>query len=281
MTGGQRQSMLCPNCGKLISTSEPRCPYCGIGRPASMGKRLMGTVGLSDPDRLIRAVIYVNVGMYLISLLFSQSRIGLSMNPLTFLSPGENSLFLLGMTGTVPIDRFGRWWSLLAANYLHGGILHIFFNMAAFRQLALLTVREYGTYRMVVIYTASGILGFLASYLAGIPYTIGASAAVCGLIGAMLYYGKSRGGVYGHTIYRQVGAWAIGLVVFGLLIPGINNWGHVGGGVAGALIGYLMGYRERVGERSIHRLLAGVCIVVTLVVLLYAVVSAVIYRFAG
>ena len=54
MTGGQRQLMLCPNCGKLISTSEPRCPYCGIRRPASMGKRLMGTVGLSDPDRLIR-----------------------------------------------------------------------------------------------------------------------------------------------------------------------------------------------------------------------------------
>ena len=92
MTGGQRQSMLCPNCGKLISTSEPRCPYCGIRRPASMGKRLMGTVGLSDPDRLIRGVIYVNVGMYLISLLFSQSRIGLSMNPLTFLSRIDSNI---------------------------------------------------------------------------------------------------------------------------------------------------------------------------------------------
>jgi rhomboid protease GluP len=97
----------------------------------------------------------------------------------------------------------------------------------------------------------------------------------------MLYYGKSRGGVYGHAIYRQVGSWAIGLVVFGLLIPGINNWGHVGGGVAGALIGYLMGYRERAGERPIHRLLAGVCTLVTLAVLLYAVVSATIYRFGG
>jgi rhomboid protease GluP len=97
----------------------------------------------------------------------------------------------------------------------------------------------------------------------------------------MLYYGKSRGGVYGHTIYRQVGSWAIGLVIFGLLIPGINNWGHVGGGVAGALIGYFMGYRERAGERPIHRLLAGVCTIMTLAVLLYAVVSAAIYRFAG
>ncbi|MDZ7581929.1 MAG: rhomboid family intramembrane serine protease [Deltaproteobacteria bacterium] len=280
MTGGQRQSMLCPNCGKLISISETRCPHCGIGRPASMGRRLVKTIGLSDPARLIRAVIYVNAAMYLIALVFSQSRIGLSMNPLTFLAPGDNSLFLLGMTGTIPIDRFGRWWSLLAANYLHGGILHIFFNMAAFRQLAALVATEYGTARMTVIYTASGILGFLVSYLAGVSFTIGASAAVCGLIGALLYFGKSRGGLYGHIIYRQVGAWAIGLAVFGLLIPGINNWGHIGGGVAGALVGYLLGYRDRAAERPIHRLLAALCTVTTLAVLLYAVVSAFIYRLA-
>ncbi|MFZ0240482.1 MAG: rhomboid family intramembrane serine protease [Desulfobacterales bacterium] len=278
MTGGRKQSMLCPGCGKLISTSEARCPYCGIARPASVGNRLLGWIGLADPDRLIRAVIYANVGMYLISLLFSSSRIGLSMNPLTFLSPNDKSLFLLGMTGTVPIERFGRWWSLLAANYLHGGILHIFFNMAAFKQLAGLTAREYGPYRLMVIYTVSGILGFLVSYLARIPFTIGASAAVCGLIGAMLYYGKSRGGVYGHTIYRQVGSWAIGLVIFGLLVPGINNWGHVGGGVAGALTGYAMGYRERAAERPIYRLLAGICTLATLAVLIYAVVSAGFYR---
>lgn len=281
MSGGRKQSMLCPGCGKLISTSEPQCPYCGIARPASMGNRLLGSLGLGDSERLIRAVIYANIGMYLISLLLSPSRIGLSPNPLTFLSPNDQSLFLLGMTGTVPIERFGRWWSLLAANYLHGGVLHIFFNMAAFKQLAGLTAREYGPYRLMAIYTVSGILGFLVSYLARIPFTIGASAAVCGLIGAMLYYGKSRGGVYGHTIYRQVGSWAIGLVIFGLLIPGINNWGHAGGGIAGALTGFAMGYRERTAERPIHRLLAGICTLATLAVLLYAVVSAGFYRVAG
>jgi rhomboid protease GluP len=241
----------------------------------------LGAVGLSDVDRLIRSLIYVNVGMYLISLLFSQGRIGLSMNPLTFLSPGDKSLLLLGMTGTVPIDRFGHWWSLVAANYLHGGILHIFFNMAAFRQLAALVGHEYGPHRLTIIYSASGVIGFVVSYMAGIAFTIGASAAVCGLIGAMLYFGRSRGGLYGRTVYRQVGSWAIGLVIFGLLVPGINNWGHIGGGAAGALIGYLLGYRERAGERPFHRLLAGACIVLTLAVLLLAVFSALLYRLAG
>ena len=59
--------------------------------------------------------------------------------------------------------------------------------------------------------TFSGVFGFFVSYLAGVTFTIGASAAVCGLIGAALYFGKSRGGIYGQTIYRQIGGWAIGI----------------------------------------------------------------------
>jgi rhomboid protease GluP len=104
-----------------------------------------------------------------------------------------------------------------------------------------LVIREYGTHRMIVIYTLSGVGGFLVSYLAGVGFTIGASAAVCGLIGAALYYGKSRGGIYGQAVYRQVGGWALGIVLFGLLVPGINNWAHGGGMAAGILMGLLSG----------------------------------------
>ena len=281
MDTNQRQSILCPNCGRLISRSESQCPYCGIKRPASFWNRFSSAIGLKHSDRLIRSVVVVNVGFFLLSLLFSSSRIGLSMNPLAFLSPDNGSLILLGMTGTIPIDRFGRWWSLLSANYLHGGILHIFFNMAAFTQLASLTVREFGTYRMFIIYTVGGTAGFLVSYLAGIAYTIGASAAICSLIGAILYYGKSRGGIYGQAIYRQVGSWAIGLFIFGLLIPGINNWGHIGGGIAGVLLGALLGYNEKKRETQVHRLLAGLCVSLTIAVLGYAVVTAIFYRMQG
>ncbi len=273
--------MLCPNCGKLISRSEPRCPYCALKRPASFWNRFSSAIGLKHSDRLIRGVVAVNVGLFLLSLLLSSSRIGLSMNPLVFLSPDIKSLLLLGMTGTVPIDEYGRWWSLLSANYLHGGILHIFFNMVAFTQLASLAVREFGTYRMFIIYTVGGTAGFLVSYLAGNDYTIGASAAVCSLIGAVLYYGKSRGGVYGQAIYRQVGAWAIGLIIFGLIIPVIDSWGHIGGGIAGALLGALLGYQEKRRESQAHRLLAGCCVSVSIAVLGYAVVTAILYQLQG
>jgi len=68
----------------------------------------------------------------------------------------------LGATGTIPIDALNRWWTLISANYLHGNILHIFFNMFAFKQIAPLVVQEYGVYRMFVLYTLGGAIGFLS-----------------------------------------------------------------------------------------------------------------------
>jgi rhomboid protease GluP len=150
--------------------------------------------------------------------------------------------------------------------------------MAALRQLAALVNREFGVYRMFVIYTVSGVLGFWISYLAGVAFTIGASASVCGLIGALLYYGKSRGGIYGGTLYRQVFSWVIFLFMFGLIVPGINNWGHGGGILAGIVSGFLLGYQEKKRENLVHKTLAAVCGVVTVAVLVWAVGSSIYYR---
>jgi rhomboid protease GluP len=281
MAGHQRRSILCPNCRKLISTDESRCPYCGISRPGSWWKNSIWTRVFLGTDQLIRTIIYANLGMYVISLLLNPWSTGLSLNPFSFLSPENKSLLLLGATGTIPIDHLHRWWTLVSANYLHGGALHILFNMVAFRQIAHLVLREYGTYRMLILYTVSGVTGFFVSYLAGVSFTIGASAAVCGLIGATLYYGKSRGGVYGQAIFRQIGGWALGLFLFGLLVPGVNNWGHGGGICAGVILGLLLGYQERARENLYHRILAGVCVALTVLILAWAVVSGIYYRILG
>ena len=270
--------MLCPNCRKLISADEPRCPYCGTSAPGSVWRNNPLAKGFYHPDLLIKGIIGLNVAMFAICLLFNPMGTHMSLNPLTALAPSDRSLLLLGATGTLPIDRFGRWWTLLSANYLHGGLLHILFNMLAMRQLAQLVTREFGTYRFVAIYTIGGIAGFLASYLAGVPLTIGASAAVCSLMGALFYYGKSRGGIYGRIIYRQVGGWVVALFIFGLVVPGINNWGHGGGLLAGALLGALLGYSEKIPEKRYHRLLAGACAAATVLVLVWAVATGVYYR---
>lgn len=276
----RRSSILCPQCRKLINADEPGCPYCGVSNPGAGWRRALGGLRF-DADHAYTILLYLNVGMYVLSLLLSPTRIGMIPNPLTFLSPSSESLFLLGSTGTVPIDHAGRWWTLLTANYLHGGILHIFFNMAALRQLAPLVLREYGLHRAVLIYTLGGVAGFAVSYWAGVPRTIGASAALCALIGALLYYGKNRGGEYGQAVFHTVWGWALSILVFGFLIPGINNWAHGGGMAAGFLLAAGLGYREKARESSLHRSLATVCLVATLGALGWGVLGAVAYRLFG
>ncbi|MGD8990482.1 MAG: rhomboid family intramembrane serine protease [Desulfobacterales bacterium] len=279
MSPQKRQSLLCPNCKKLISTSESRCPFCGTAHPAAWWKNNIWTRGFGDPYVLIKAIIGLNIGIYVISLLLNPRGFTLALNPLTLLSPSGPILELLGATGKVPIDASQRYWTLISANYLHGGILHIFFNMAAFRQLGLLVAREYGVYRMFIIYTVGGVIGFIVSYLASVPWTIGASASVCSLAGALLYYGKSRGGVYGRTLYKQIGIWVALLFIFGILIPVINNWAHGGGIAAGIGLGLMLGYQERRKETILHKLLAGAVAALTLLILGWAILSGIYYRF--
>lgn len=269
-----RNSMLCPNCRWLISIDEARCPHCGLHNPGSRWKNFSHGAGLFAADRILTNIISLNVGMYILSILMSPASVGFSGNPLRFLSPGSNSLLLLGATGTIPIEQLHRWWSLLSANYLHGSILHILFNMIALWQIGPTVIQEYGAYRMFSIFTVSGVGGFLTSYLAGVPFTIGASAAIMGLIGAGLYFGKSRGGAYGQVIFRQMGGWVIGIFIFSFLVPGINNWAHGGGLLCGAAAGFLLGYREKGEESYYHRLLGVICAVVTLGVLVWAVGSS-------
>ena len=281
MQGDRRKSILCPHCSKLVSVAEQTCPHCGISRPGARWKNIPVTRGLLQSDQLIKTIIYANVGMYLISLLMNPTRMGLSANPFMFLSPSNGALLLLGSTGTIPIDQGHRWWTLVSANYLHGGILHIVFNMIALYQIGPLVLREYGANRLIGLYTLGGIFGFLVSYFAGVRFTLGASAAVCSLIGASLYYGKSRGGAYGQAIYKQISGWVLVLFIFGFLVPGINNWGHGGGVVGGIILGYFLGYHERTRENLFHKGLAGVCVVLTVAVLAWATLSSVYYRFLG
>lgn len=226
--------------------------------------------GTMDGDWLVKSLITANVLYFALSLLLSSRSGG-------FLSPGQTSLLLLGATGTYPIDHFGRYWTLLSASFLHGGILHLVFNLMALYQIAPKVSSEYGPSRMFTIYTVGGVIGYGVSYLAGVPFTIGASAAVCSLIGSLLYYGKSRGGVYGSSVYREVSGWVISLFIFGLIFPGINNWGHGGGIIGGVIVAALLGYTERRRENHFDQALALLCGLVTLGVLGWAVLGASVY----
>jgi rhomboid protease GluP len=109
------------------------------------------------------------------------------------------------------------------------------------RQLAPAAAELYGGPRMAIIYTVSSAVGFLLSSWAGIFFgsipllggaalTVGASAAIFGLLGALVVYGR-RGG--SSHIGGQAMSYAVILFVFGLIMPGIDNWAHLGGFLGG------------------------------------------------
>ncbi|MGA2554044.1 MAG: rhomboid family intramembrane serine protease [Smithella sp.] len=265
-----RKSILCPNCRKLISRDEPACPYCGLSRPG-----LHNTAGIiqkiflgSDP---VRTIIYVNIALYVLSLILGGVSTEGSLN---FLSPSSQSLFLLGASGTIPVIGAHRYWTLISASFLHGGILHIAFNMMALYQLGPFVLREFGFHRFINLYIITGICGFAVSVLFGVPFTIGASASICGLIGAIIYFGKSRGDHYGEIIYKEAMGWVAGLIVFGLIFSGINNWAHGGGILSGIGLAFLMGYNDNKQESAWIKLLAYACILITVLVLIWAVANS-------
>jgi len=260
------RAILCPRCRQLIGSEESVCSWCGTSRSAPFWKVLNWTKATTGGDSVVKAVITVTILYYAVSLLLGMSG-GL-------FSPSQGSMMLLGATGTVPINYYpGGVWTLLTASYLHGGIMHLLFNLAALYQLGPWVVNEYGASRMFIIYTLGGVCGYLFSYAAGIPFTIGASAAVCGLAGSLLYFGKSRGGSYGSAVYQQLSGWVISIFIFGLLFPGINNWAHGGGIIGGVLLGLLFGYTERRRENLFHRIFALLCVAVTMIALLRALLQ--------
>lgn len=220
------------------------------------------------PSLVIRGITWTNICLFAVSLIFSGSDADFSLNPFRALSPSSNVLIYLGASGRIPVEYFQSWWSILTANWLHGSLLHILFNMMALSTVGPLAAAAFGPCRMFNIYTLAGAIGFFVSCLGQVPLTIGASSGLCGLIGACLYFGKSRGGPWGRQIYQQTSGWIISLVIIGFLLPGINNWGHGGGLAGGIALGFLLGYNDRRPENRADRILAMALTVVTLCLLI-------------
>src|SRR5262249_45768336 len=179
--------------------------------------------------------------------------------------PSVESLWALGASGALAW-RAGRWWTILTAIYLHGGLLHILFNVLWIRQLGPAVEELYGSARLVIIFTVAGALGFLFSDWANVALTSGASGSIFGLFGAMVVYAHRRGGTYGKLIFQQYGMWAVSLFSCGLL-PGsrVDNFAHAGGFIGGFLTGLSVSVAERGREQGFDRMLAALCIMATVV----------------
>jgi rhomboid protease GluP len=247
-------SSLCYSCGKLNRVDAAACFYCGARRPglwgfAPLAGRLIGRVDFAKSVTVACAVVYV------VSLLLDPASALRARSPFDLLAPGDLVVKRLGAAGAIPWSA-GWWWTLFTGMYLHGSLLHVVFNLLWVRQLAPPVEQLFGTARLIVIYTAAGVLGFVTSNTLGVPWTLGASGAVFGLLGALVAYGRARGGTFGVAVFRQYGQWALLIFIFGFFMPGVNNWAHAGGFVGGYLTALVLGPVEHRPERGLDRVTA-------------------------
>jgi len=195
---------------------------------------------------LVTVIVGASATLYVVALLLQPEAITRASGFLSILSPGGRALYQLGMTGGVAW-QLGWWWTLLTAIYLHGGLLHIVFNMMWIRNLGPAAGDAYGPARTFVIFNVAGVSGFLLSnVMSGAP-TIGASGAIFGLLAALIVYGRKTGS---SMLTQQLWQWALILGVFGFIVPSVNNWAHGGGFVGGWVAAYLMGSSDERRESS-------------------------------
>lgn len=145
-----------------------------------------------------------------------------------------------------PATQDGEWWRLGTALFLHFGLIHVALNMWAFWDAGQWVERMYGSFRFALIYFAAGLAGNLLSLVvhAGHAVSGGASGAIFGIYGALLCYlwlGRAR--IHRDEfrwLFRAATLFSILTIVFGLLIPGIDNAAHIGGLATGALVGLIL-----------------------------------------
>ncbi len=266
------RAILCPNCGKLVSATAEECIHCGMKNPGRWHNVPLMKKLLGGQISYVRGIMIVCIVLYVIALLIDPSALFRVRGIFQLLSPSGLALYLLGMTGSVAIAE-GKWWTIITAMYLHGGLLHIFFNLLWIRQLGPVVEELFGSSRFFLIFTLSGMFGFIVSNAFGIRFTIGASGAIFGLLGAVIFYGRHRGGAFGTHIYRQTIQWVVILFLLGFMMDVVNNFAHAGGFVAGYVAAMLLKYQEIQSETLWHRRLALLSLALTAFAFLMVVLS--------
>lgn len=271
-------SVVCVSCGYLVGVNDDVCYHCGRRNPGLWGfapavRRLGNDVGFTS------FVTGTCIVMYAISLLLSGPNVIVMAGIMNILMPSQQSLMLLGASGAWPVFLAGRWWTVLSASWLHGSLLHIVFNLMWIRQLAPEVGELYGPGRMVIIYTVAGVSGFVLTsifglLLPGVPFlggaqiTVGASASIFGLLGALVYYGRRSGS---SVVHQQAKSFALVLFLFGF-IPGtgVDNYAHAGGFIGGYIAGRMLDPLKQ--ERVKHIVTALVCLALSILSIVASVV---------
>jgi rhomboid protease GluP len=253
--GGEQgpRPQICPACGTLVGIHATRCHVCGTSlrfSVAAFSKKFSGVFGEQEAP-VTTALLISNILM-----------LGVSWMALVAAGGGKGLSILWGLGGVSQI-RLGmsipwpylvgtqEWWRIVTAMFLHGGLLHIGFNMMALLQLGPAIEELYGSGRYLFIYLFTGAFGFLVSARFGNHFSLGASGALLGLVGVMLAVTTKRGGSYMNELRSRLISSVVILFAIGFMGMGIDNYAHGGGLLAGFVLGKILVDRQPTspGER--------------------------------
>ena len=276
-------SIVCRSCGLLVGVNDAECYECGCRNPGLWGfAPLLRALG-DDLGFLGSGYLGMRVSLSGDAWPWILPALGWAASSPCCLRAGKVS----SSSALVEQSPSSRPVAGGPSSVLPGcmeGCLHIGFNLMWVRQLAPTTAMIYGPARMVIIYTVSsiigfslsswagGFLGFLPGPLRGAGFTVGASAPIFGLLGALIYAGR-RG--VGSAIDRQAQSYAIILFVLGLIMSSIDNWAHVGGFLGGYLTSRWL---DPMQPERLNHLVAGlICIGLTILSIVASVVNGIQY----
>lgn len=179
-------------------------------------------------------IICINIVVFIISALLSHSIININVYVLNFL--GAKNSFLIGK---------GEFYRLFTCIFLHGGLMHIVFNMYALKSIGDLTERIYGKVNFIIIYILSGITGSYLSYKLSYGLAVGASRAIFGLLGSALVFAYYERKNIGKDFLIEILKVIIINIFIGLSLANVDNYAHLGGLISGIVISFVIYFKMK------------------------------------
>lgn len=164
-------------------------------------------------------------------------------------SQNIETLIRFGAKYNVLIDD-GQWWRFITPIFLHIGFMHLLMNSVALYLIGIQVEKIYGSVRFFFIYMSAGIAGVYASYLMNLSISAGASGAIFGCFGALLYVAI----IYKDVLSKELMSSVIGIIginlVFGILMSNVDNAGHIGGLIGGIIVAILVKTPSQISKKN-------------------------------
>jgi rhomboid protease GluP len=245
---GERRPQLCPSCGALVGIHANRCHECGANLRFGLAAWSKGLAEFFGGHAPVTSVLLIaNVIMFaaeIMGTMHAGKMEGLSilwgMDPETTYRLGSSNISAL---------ELNQWYRLVTAMFLHGGLIHIGFNMMVLLDLGPVVEELFGSARYLFIYIVTGVAGFALSMF--FHPAVGASGALMGLIGILIAATGKRGSIESKALRSRLISWAVSVFLIGFFIHA-DNIAHFGGLATGFILGKIMVDRQPMnsGERN-------------------------------